>query len=141
METTSLVTIEVRAILISKYGELILQETENGTWTLFGGPVKESETVWSGLRRELFEELEYIYLGAQVEFFKIFKVKPTESTQGKEIHVYIIKDVDDRKLILHKGKSIIIDKVEEIKNNINKVTKESELALTEYLGSSKYGKK
>jgi 8-oxo-dGTP pyrophosphatase MutT (NUDIX family) len=129
----------VNAILISTHGEVILQERDNkpgivnpGLWCLFGGTLKEGETKWKGLRRELYEELELTYLGEQVEFFKTYKKTVEKDGIEKIIDIYVIKNIDIRKLVLHEGKSLIIDWPENILKNMDKITRISGLALQEY---------
>jgi hypothetical protein len=113
----------VSAILISKYKEFILQEPIEGSESvLFSGAMKEGETKWSALRRVLFEAIELTYLGAQVEVFR---------TYNKTNHVYIVNEVDDRKLVLHQGKALSFKRVTEDLNNSN-INNDSVKILQEY---------
>ncbi len=139
MIETEETTVGVGAILISKYNELILQQRDDnpeiknpGKISLFGGTLKLNETKWSGLRRELFEELEYIYKGAQVEVFKSYKIGPEVDYRNREVHIYIIRDVDDRKLVLHEGKSIVFTKLDDILQDPDKLTSMSYKILVDY---------
>lgn len=101
-------------------------------WCLFGGTLKENETKWKGLRRELYEELELTYLVEQVEFFKTYKKTVEKDGKEKVIDIYVIKNIDIRKLVLHEGKSLIIDRPENILKSMDKITWISGLALQEY---------
>lgn len=134
----------VNAILLSRYNELILQQRDNnpnilspGKIGLFGGSLKQEETKWSGLRRELFEELELVFKGAQVEFFKTYKLTLDKDGRDKTIHIYIIKDIDDRKLVLHEGSSIVFDKLDNILEEPDKLTPMSLKILIDYKESLK----
>jgi len=131
--------VAVNAILISTHNEFILQERDDipgisnpGMWCLFGGTVKPPETNWSGLRRELFEELEFTYIGAQVEVFNTYKKTIEKDGKEKTCHIYIIRNVDLRKLVLHEGKDLIIDKLDSILENKENITKISLQALLDY---------
>ena len=136
--------IGVGAILISKYKELILQQRDDipeiknpGKISLFGGTLKLNETKWSGLRRELFEELELTFLGAQVEFFKTYQLTKEKDGRDRTIHIYIIKDVDDRKLVLHEGSDIIFERIETVLDLGEKLTDQSFNILKDYKESLK----
>lgn len=131
--------ISVHAILISTHNEFILQERDDkpgivnpGKWCLFGGTVKPSETNWSGLRRELFEELELTYTGAQVEIFNTYKKTIEKDGQEKTCVIYIIRNIDLRKLVLHEGKELIIDRLDSILENKENITRVSLQALEDY---------
>lgn len=131
--------VSVNAILISKHNEFILQERDDnpaivnpGMWSLFGGTVKPSETNWSGLRRELFEELELTYKGSQVEIFNTYKKTLAKDGHEKTCVIYIIRNIELRQLVLHEGKSIIIDRLDTILENRDKISKVSLQALEDY---------
>ena len=54
--------------------------------------------------------------------FKTYKLTLEKDGRDKEISIYIIRDVDIRKLVLHEGKDIIIDKLDKLLSHEDKIS-------------------
>lgn len=112
-------TIGSHAILITPDHQLILQRRNPdpsfpnaGKISLFGGSILLSEDPLMGLHRELLEELELdtnqFLLQNLGTYYK------TQALDGIEftVHVFLIRDIDFSRLVLHEGAGFVIETLE-----------------------------
>jgi 8-oxo-dGTP pyrophosphatase MutT (NUDIX family) len=102
----------VSVLLRNRDGYLLLQKrtanapTSPGKISGFGGMLEEDETAYQALKRELLEELE-------LDINKIdskptaFDYVESKSNSDSYIAMIYIDNVDDSKLVLHEGESIV----------------------------------
>lgn len=130
------------ALLVADNGEIFLQHKDGkekilnpGKVAMFGGAIEGDKDEIEGLRRELFEELELDL--DKYQFYKLNDYSKTKEldTVDRLIHVYVVKNVDIKKLNLHEGQAIISDTLENylINPKLSRITK---LALEDYKKSS-----
>lgn len=131
--------IGAHALLVIPQGKLILQQRDDrpgivnpGLISMFGGTIKKSDNLATGLQRELSEELE-LKISPQ-NCHKLGIYKKTKELDGVDytLHVYVIKDIDPTKLILHEGKGFIIDSSNILLGN-PKLTRITRKALKDYI--------
>lgn len=132
---TEQTNIGAHAILISKDGDVLLQQRDNnpdivnpGLISMFGGTLLRGESPRMGLMRELKEELELDIKELAVENVgTFFKTKELDGTDYK-IHVFLIKDIDYLTLKLREGKLIYKTSLKDSLSNL-KLTRITRLAL------------
>lgn len=120
------------AILLTPDGQLILQLRDNkpgivdpGKLSLFAGAIKGSETPEEALVRELNEEIEL----AARKFTKFIDYK----FENRISHVFILKNINPKTLILHEGQGYRLLKCEaDFKSKYNQVAPISAAILDEY---------
>jgi 8-oxo-dGTP pyrophosphatase MutT (NUDIX family) len=126
------------AILISKSNKILLQERDDnpniynpGMIGMFGGTINKSETIESGLIRELKEEI-----GINIKDFRksklgvFYKTKEQDGIDYK-VNVFIIKNVPIKSLKITEGKLIVLRNEKTILEN-TKLSRITKLALTKY---------
>lgn len=133
------INISAHALLFTKEGKVILQQRDNdphilspGLVAIFGGSVNLGESIDSGLRRELAEELELDIDGLPVEKLGIFAKTKEMDKVDCTIHVFVVRNVDVSSLKLHEGKGLVCDFPSEILK-LNKLTRIVRLALQSYI--------
>lgn len=110
----------VGALLLTADGDIILQHRDDNpciqwpnTWSLFGGGVEGDETYEEALARELQEELELDLHQHPFSFYKTFlQRKSIESAVSGDVdcHIFIVKNVDPKSLVVHEGQGYVIFK-------------------------------
>ncbi|OGM21660.1 hypothetical protein A2714_02165 [Candidatus Woesebacteria bacterium RIFCSPHIGHO2_01_FULL_38_9] len=130
--------IGVHAILTTSDGKVILQQRDSnpnivnpGKISMFGGTIKKTDSLKKALRRELLEELEFDLKNHPLSKLGTYEKKKQIDGIDYTIHVYVIKEVDLKKLKLHEGKDFVVGKAKEILKNPN-LTRITRLALTDY---------
>lgn len=127
------------ALLIDKRGGILLQHKDDkakilnpGKVSMFGGGLERNESEIGGLKRELFEEL-----GLKLDehqFYKLGDYSKTKEldTVDRQVHVYVVKNVDAKDLVLTEGQAILSDTADKYLAN-TKLTRITRLALEDYL--------
>jgi len=127
------------ALLVNRDGKVILQQRDNnpgivnpGLIAMFGGSLKAGDTLKSGLKRELEEELELNIESYDVkEVCVLYKTKEIDG-QDYEAHIFVVKPVDERLLRVHEGSGFVCDYPDNMVKN-DKLTRITKLALEKYL--------
>lgn len=129
----------VNAILISLEGNIILQKRDNnprivnpGMLCLFGGTVNVGESKTDALKRELMEELELEIESKSIRFFKTYKKTIRTDGVNKICFIYVLNNIDTKKLVLHEGETIVVLNKRQVRSNQNNISRISLIALQEY---------
>ena len=100
------------ALLLTPEGKVIMQQRDNkpgimnpGQITTFGGAVEEGETPDRAIIRELKEELSLDYL--QPELYKVFNKTLAIHGEDREMHIYLVHNVNPGDLSIHEGAGYI----------------------------------
>lgn len=129
------------ALLITPEEKIILQQRDTnpnivnpGKITMFGGTIKASDSPETGLKRELFEELEFNTDNHDTKKLNTFlKTKEIDGVDYT-IHVFVVRNVNPHRLKLHEGSGLICDAPENLINNPN-ITRITKLAIQDFLRS------
>jgi len=129
-------------LIITPNGKIVLQQRDTnpnivnpGKITMFGGTIKTSDSPETGLKRELFEELELNIDNFEVKKLNTFlKTKELDGTDYI-IHVFLVKNVDLDKLKLHEGAEFVCDTAENLLKN-PKITRITKLALLDFVAKT-----
>ncbi len=127
------------ALILTPEGNVLLQQREtkpdiknSGKIAMFGGATENNEALINGLRRELFEELELNIDEYKIEKFGVYQKTKKLDGMNHCVNVWLVYDVDQSKLILHEGETIISDKPKNLINN-PKLTRVTKLALQDLI--------
>ena len=103
-------------LLQSVSGTYLFQERDHNTSinpgrvTAFGGGIESGESIYECAKRELYEELELSLDIGELESIGLFE---SDFEDGIYIHMFVAKEIDGSKLVLHEGESIVELSLEE----------------------------